>query len=129
MKTQAVPLAAASNVVVVEDDASMRQAIERILRLAGYRISMFCSAEALMDRGAPADASCLVLDVHLPGLTGFELCERLQRWGSRVPVIFITAYDDPTARTDAKVAGAVDYLSKPFSGHALIAAVGRAITA
>jgi FixJ family two-component response regulator len=116
-------------VVVVEDDASMSTAIARILRLAGFAPETFDSAEKMLDAGAAAGAACLVFDVHLPGLTGFELRETLSRDGKQPPVIFITAYDEPRSRSQAARAGAVAFLTKPFSGHALVAAVTRAVAA
>jgi FixJ family two-component response regulator len=116
-------------VIVVEDDASMSQALERILRLGGFAPRTFASAEALLAAGDAAGAACLVLDVHLPGLTGFELRERLARSGSCTPVIFITAHDEPGSRQRAERAGAAAFLTKPFSGHALVDAVARAVAA
>jgi FixJ family two-component response regulator len=113
-------------VVVVEDDASMSSAIERILRLAGYAPRTFDSAESMLEAGAAAGADCLIFDVHLPGLTGFELRERVARAGRLPPVIFITAYDEPESRELAARAGA-GYLVKPFPGRDLVAAVGRAV--
>jgi FixJ family two-component response regulator len=113
-------------VVIVEDDPSMRQALRRILHVAGYLPLAFESAEALIEDGSAAAAACLILDVQLPGMTGFELRRRLSGEGAPVPVIFITAYDEPEARLQASEAGAVAYLTKPFAGHALIDAVTRA---
>jgi FixJ family two-component response regulator len=115
------------NIVVVEDDASMRQAIERILRAAGFEPTLFASAEALLESDATADAGCMVLDVHLPGLSGFQLRELLSKAGTRLPVIFITAHDEPAARDQAKSAGAVAFLAKPFSGRMLLEKVEQAL--
>src|SRR4029079_15051153 len=94
-------------VIVVDDDMSMIHALERILQLGGYMPVTFPSAEALLEKKGMAKADCLVLDVHLPGLTGFELYERLAREGTPPPVIFITAYDDEESRVQAEKAGAV----------------------
>ena len=116
----------AKRVALVEDDTSMSQALARILRLAGYQPSTFVSAEALICDGAGAKADCLVLDVQLPGMSGFELRDRLVQSGIAVPVIFITAYDDAEARALAERANAI-YLAKPFMGKALIDAVARAL--
>src|SRR4030095_11263024 len=93
-------------VVVVDDDASMSQALERILRLGGYAPITFPSAEALLKAGDVQKAACLVLDVHLPGLSGVELYKRLASMGAHPPVIFMTAYDEPGTRGDAESAGA-----------------------
>jgi FixJ family two-component response regulator len=114
-------------VVVVDDDASMSQALERILRLGGYAPITFSSAEALLEAGDAKRAVCLVLDVHLPGLSGFELYDRLASMGAQPPVIFMTAYDEPKMRGAAKSAGAAAYFTKPFSGNDLVAAIKRAI--
>jgi FixJ family two-component response regulator len=116
-------------VVLVDDDASMSCALERMLRLADYQPEVFASAEVLLQSNAIEEAACLVLDVHLPGVTGFELYERLCREGTPPPVIFITAYDDPESRAQADRAGATAYLTKPFSGNDLVAEVARAIKA
>ena len=113
-------------VVVVEDDRSMSQALERLLRIAGYAPRTFASAELLIEDGCAARAAYLVLDVQLPGMTGFELRERLVRQGNRAPVIFITAYDEPETRAQAERADALAYLTKPFSGRELIEAISRA---
>jgi FixJ family two-component response regulator len=115
------------NIVVVDDDASMRHAIERLLKAAGFHATTFSSAEALLQTDAALSAGCLVLDIHLPGLSGFELRQRLAESGHASPVIFITAHDRPTGREQAMQAGGVAYFTKPFSGRALLAAVTKAI--
>ena len=115
------------NVVVVDDDAGMNQAIERLLNAAGFHALMFSSADALLESGAAASAECMVLDIHLPGLSGFELRQRLAREGVVLPVIFITAYDDPDSHAQAKRAGAIAYFTKPFPGQHLVAAITKAL--
>lgn len=114
-------------VVVVDDDASIRHALERMMRLRGYTPLTYASAEALLEAGC-TQADCLVLDAHLPGLDGFELYRRIVRLGAAPPVVFMTAYDEAESRAAAQAAGAAAYLTKPFSGHALIAAVAKAIS-
>lgn len=117
-------------IVLVDDDASMSHALERLLKLAGCVPVIFPSAEALLDACTEVDAAaCLILDVHLPGLSGFELYDRLARMGNAPPVIFITAYDETESRVQAEAAGASAYLTKPFSGRDLVAATARAIQA
>jgi FixJ family two-component response regulator len=113
-------------VAVVEDDASLSQALARILRIKGYTPRIFSSAEALLQDNDPAAIRCLVLDIQLPGMSGFELHQRLLRDGRAPPVIFITAYDDDDARTQAEAAHGV-YLVKPFTGQALLQTVGRVL--
>lgn len=114
-------------VVVVDDDAGMKQAIERLLNTAGFWAHSFLTAEALLASNAAADAACFILDVHLPGLSGFELYQRLLRSGVARPAIFISAYDEPVSQLQAKAAGAVAYITKPFEAHQLIAAVNQAL--
>jgi FixJ family two-component response regulator len=114
-------------IVVVEDDASMNQAIERILRAGGFAPATFASAEAALEADGAAMTDCLVLDVHLPGMSGFELYRRLALSGRQVPVIIITAHDEPTIREEAERIGARGYLPKPFSGRTLLDAVIEAL--
>jgi FixJ family two-component response regulator len=114
-------------VVVVEDDVSMLQALQRLLRAGGFLSRAFSSAEALLQSGATAGAACFVFDVHLPGLSGIELRQRLVKSGVEQPVIFITAQDEPSTREAAERAGAVACLIKPFPGRSFLDAVRRAV--
>jgi FixJ family two-component response regulator len=116
-----------SRIVVVEDDASMNRAIERILRAGGFAAITFASAEAALEAEAATAADCLVLDIHLPGMSGLELYRRLAQGGAEVPAIFITAHDAPAVREMAEGMGASGYLPKPFSGRALLDAITRAL--
>ena len=112
-------------IVLVEDDPSMSRAIERILRAGGFTTVTFATAEAALE-GNAATADCLVLDVQLPGMSGFELYRRLASGDDRPPAIFITAHDDAETRESARRAGAIQYLRKPFDDGALIDALSRA---
>lgn len=117
-------------VVVVDDDDGLRQALGRALDEAGFRAETFASAENLLESDVAHSAACLVLDVHLPGRSGFELRRELVRTGDRQPpVIFITAHDEPSARDQAEALGAAAYLPKPFAGRTLLEAVIRAVGA
>ena len=116
-------------VVIVEDDDGMRQAVERLLRAAGYTTASFRSAEALLETNTAREAACLVLDVRLPGMSGPNLRRRLADAGTHVPVIFMTAHDEPLTREMAARDGALCYLSKPFARHELLEAVARAVPA
>ena len=116
-------------VVVVEDDASMLQALKRLLQAGGFLPLVFSSAEALLQSGATAGAACFVFDIHLPGLSGLELRQRLVESGVEQPVIFITAQDEPSTREATERSGAVACLIKPFSGRSLLDAVRRALQA
>jgi FixJ family two-component response regulator len=113
--------------VVVEDDPGMRTALEKLLAAAGIRAATFPSAEALLDAGGPGAAGCLVLDIRLPGLSGLELYRELRARGPVPPVIFITAFDDPSVRREAGRLGAAGYLIKPFGGRELVDAVSAAL--
>jgi FixJ family two-component response regulator len=113
-------------VVVVEDDASLRQSLLRVLSAAGYSARAFDSAEAMQAAGLGVCADCLVLDVRLPGQSGLALYGSLP--GPRPPAIFISADDGETQRRAVARAGALGYLLKPFAGAALLAAVARAIS-
>ena len=111
----------------MEDDRAMREALTRILSVAGFCASGFPSAEALLESGLASEAECLVLDIHLPGISGFQLHRRLMDRGLCAPVIFITGVDDETTREKAASAGADAYLAKPFPGRQLIDAVNAAL--
>jgi FixJ family two-component response regulator len=110
-------------VYVVDDDASIRKALKRLLRSAGYRAVAFESAEDFMDYAPEAGEGCLVLDILLTGMTGLELQENLASCGSKYPVIFMTAHDNPQWQERAKKAGALAYLRKPFDEDALLDAI------
>lgn len=115
-------------VIIVEDDASVSQSMERLLRLSGLTALSYGSAEALLEAGVDG-AECLVVDVQLPGLGGFTLCDRLLQRGPLPPIIFITAFDEPDARRQAAKVGAAAFLAKPFTGRALLATIERAMHA
>jgi CheY-like chemotaxis protein len=114
-------------IIVVDDDAEMGQAISRLLSAAGYRTTTFPSAEALLADEAFMRADCFILDIHLPGLSGFELRQRIAQRGVKTPVIFITAYDDAATRKQAQAAGAVALFTKPFRAQPMLAAIAGAL--
>ncbi len=115
-------------VYVIDDDASLLRALRRLLGAGGFRVCTFSSAEEFLksERATPA---CLVLDVHLGGLSGLDLQERLIAAGRRIPAVFITAHDDAVTRERARRIGAIDYLRKPFNDESLLAGINRAIGA
>jgi FixJ family two-component response regulator len=118
-----------SNVALVEDDASVRKAIVRLLTVAGFQTIAFDSAEAFLDSSEDARQNgCVVIDINLPGLSGFELQERM-RATAFLPVVFITAHDEPSVRARYQQSGAVAYLVKPFPAEELITAVKKALCA
>jgi len=114
-------------IAVVDDDASVRRALQRLLRAAGFAVETFATAREFLDAGHWAQTACLVLDIHLPGMSGFELQEHLAVTGTPIPIVFITAHDEATTRERASRAGAVGYLRKPFDQDMLMEAIGRAI--
>jgi FixJ family two-component response regulator len=114
-------------IAVVDDDASVRRALQRLLRAAGFAVETFATAREFLDAGHWAQTACLVLDIHLPGMSGFELQKHLAISGAPIPIVFITAHDDTTTRQRASGAGAVGYLRKPFDQDTLMEAIGRAI--
>jgi FixJ family two-component response regulator len=113
-------------IVVVEDDADMNRAMESMLSAAGFATSMHASAESLLAGGVPPAASCLLLDVQLPGMSGFDLHDRLATTPCP-PVVFMTAHDAPAARARSLKAGAIAYLVKPFDGKALVATLQQVV--
>lgn len=115
-------------VYVVDDDASFRTAIERRLRIAGYEVETYSSAQLLLDRVPAAERpGCILLDVRMPGLSGLELQSRLIELGSILPIVFVTGHTDIPATVRAIKAGAEDFLTKPASSEQLIAAIERAL--
>ena len=114
-------------VVVVEDDESMIKALQRLLQAGGFRPQAFSSAEALLQSDATSGAACFIFDIHLPGLSGLELRQRLAESGFEQPVIFMTAHDEPFTREAAERSGAFAFLIKPFPGRSLLDAVRRAL--
>jgi FixJ family two-component response regulator len=113
-------------VFVVEDDESMRGALENLLDAAGYETAVYASAEELLAEGVVSDAACIISDIKLPGMSGLELLTKLRARGAGPPVIIITAHDAPTVRDEAERRGAVAYLPKPFPGSAVLAAIESA---
>jgi len=114
-------------VAVVEDDSGMRQALQRMLTVAGFDTRTFGSAEEFLDAGVVSQLGCLVADIRLPGLSGLELQQRLVESGRERPVIFITAHDTVAARREADRLDAIAFLIKPFEGRLLVGAVNTAL--
>jgi FixJ family two-component response regulator len=112
---------------IVDDDPSIRRALRRLLRSAGYTVEVFESARAFLDRHPGDRVACLVLDIRMEGMNGFELQERLAAEQAAIPIIFMTAHDDARTRERAERAAPVAYLPKPFDGPALLEAIQRAV--
>jgi RNA polymerase sigma factor (sigma-70 family) len=113
---------------VIDDDASFRTAIERRLKIAGYDVATYSSAQQLLDHLPDVERpGCILLDVQMPGLSGLDLQSRLIERGSILPIIFVTGYADTPATVRAIKAGAEDFLTKPASSGQLIDAIERAM--
>jgi FixJ family two-component response regulator len=112
---------------VVDDDESVRDALKSLLQSVGFAAEIFSSAEEFLHWSNRDKTSCLILDVHMPAMTGLELQRHLGGTQCRIPMIFITALDDPLARAQALEAGAVDFLKKPFDEESLLDAVHAAL--
>jgi FixJ family two-component response regulator len=116
-----------SLVFVVDDDHSMRVAVERLLRSSGLEVESFSSARTFLER-EPADvACCLVLDVRMPELTGLDLQQALRQSDAGIPIVFITGHGDVPTSVRAMKSGAEDFLQKPFKDQELLDAVHRAL--
>lgn len=120
-------MSAAVKIALVDDDLSVRRALPRLLRSAGYETRAFASAQELIDSGFAGVAGCLVIDIHLGRISGFELLERLRASGVTAPAIFITAFDEADLRARADRLGASAFLRKPFDGSALLDCVAHSI--
>ena len=107
-------------IVVVDDDPGMNVALTRLLTAAGFRVMAFASGKALLQAGSLEHVKCLILDVQMPDLSGFDLYRRLAQHHPPPPVIFMTAYDEMSVRQEAALAGAQGYLTKPFPSTTLL---------
>jgi FixJ family two-component response regulator len=115
-------------VAVVDDDISVRESLESLIRSVGLAVRVFGSAEEFLDAARPGEANCLVLDVRLPGMSGVDLNRKLVAGNYKAPVVFITAHgSDDRARNEAASDWTVAYLTKPFSEDELLDAVNAAL--
>jgi FixJ family two-component response regulator len=114
-------------VFVVDDDVSVRESLELMISSAGWKPEIFASAKEFLSRLPPHVPSCLVLDVNLPDLNGLDLQMRIADDRMDMPIIFITGYGDVPMTVRAMKAGAIEFLTKPFSDDALVGAIGHAI--
>jgi FixJ family two-component response regulator len=114
-------------VFVVDDDASLRRALERQLQGAGYRVEAFASAQDYLERASDAGIACIVSDVRMPGLSGLDLQATLAQANRDVPIVFISGHGDVSTTVHAMKAGAVSFLSKPFTMGELLGAVAEAL--
>jgi FixJ family two-component response regulator len=112
---------------IVDDDASIREALKGLMRSVNLHAEAFASAEEFLASERLNDTSCLILDLYLPGMNGFELQQRLKAEGRAIPIIFITAHADEVARERALSSGAVDLLAKPVRRDPLFKAMRAAM--
>jgi len=116
-----------ATVHVVDDDAAVRQSLRALLKSLGHDFVGHASAEEFLRVYDPEQPGCLILDVRMPGMTGIELQQELQRTGIDIPVIIVTAFGDVPMAVDALKDGAVDFLQKPYSRKALANSIDRAL--
>lgn len=112
---------------IVDDDPSVRRALARLVRSCGFAVETFASADEYLSAASTDEVECVVLDIHLGGMSGIELRHRIHGEVVHPPVILITAHDDDATLESISQSGAPGYLRKPFDDSALIAAIGSAI--
>lgn len=112
---------------IIDDDESMLESTQGLVRSLGYQVATFASAEEFLKSEHVDDTSCLIVDVRMPGLSGIDLQRRLIARGVRMPTIFITAFPEEGTRRRAMTAGAVGYLGKPFSEESLLTCLDAAL--
>jgi FixJ family two-component response regulator len=117
-----------STVFLIDDDSSVRRALTRLIKSAGYPVLAFASAGEFLENSVPSDGpACLVLDIRMPGLSGLDLQGELQKRDSILPIIFITGHGDIPMSVQAMKAGAVDFLPKPVKDKELLHAIEQAL--
>jgi FixJ family two-component response regulator len=122
------PMPVASPIVfVVDDDVSVRESLELLIQNEGWQVETFASAQEFLDHPRTALPSCLILDVSLPGLNGLELQQRVAAQRTDMPIIFITGHGDIPMTVRAMKAGAIEFLTKPFSDEVLLNAIQQAL--
>ena len=112
---------------IVDDDDSLRNSLDNLIRSVGFHAQGFSSAEAFLSSNQARDTACLILDMRLPGMNGLELQRQIVAANWRIPIIFITSHADGDAEARALEAGAVDYLYKPFREKQLLNAIDAAM--
>jgi FixJ family two-component response regulator len=116
-----------ATVFVIDDDARMRAATERLLRSVGLHVESFAAPKDFLTRKLPDGPSCLVLDVRLPGMSGLDVQRNLTEAGVQIPIIFITGHGDIPMTVKAMKSGAVEFLTKPFRDQDLVDAIQQAL--
>jgi FixJ family two-component response regulator len=113
-------------VSIVDDDESIREALQGLMKMAGIPALVFASAEEFLDSGQQSRTGCLIADIRMPGMSGLQLQSKLNSDHHRIPIIFITAHGDESVRIEAVRAGAVEFLTKPFDKEVLLDGVRAA---
>ena len=114
-------------VYVVDDDISVRESLELLIRTAGWQPELFESAQKFLSCPKVTAPSCLVLDVNLPGLNGLDLQKQVAAWRVNMPIIFITGCDEVPTTIQGMKSGAAEFLTKPLSGEVLLSAIQQAL--
>ena len=114
-------------VFIIDDDARMRAAMQRLLKSVGLRTESFATPQEFLQRRLPDSPNCLVLDVRLPGMSGLDVQGRLIEAGVRIPIIFITGHGDIPMTVKAMKSGAIEFLTKPFRDQDLLDAIQQAL--
>jgi FixJ family two-component response regulator len=122
-------LAKSHVISIIDDDPSVREATQSLIRSLGYDAQVFASAEEYLQSERLTDSSCLITDLHMPGMSGTDLQDRLIADGYQIPIIFVTAYYEDRIRDRVMDAGAFGFLRKPFNDESLIACLDRALNA
>ena len=114
-------------IAIVDDDASVREGLQSLIRSAGWRVETFVSAQEFLGRRGAEAPSCLILDLQLPGLSGLDLQKRMAEVGLEIPIVFLTGHGNIPASVQAMKAGAVEFLTKPLDEEKLLQAIQEAI--
>ncbi len=115
-------------IYIVDDDESVRRAMKRLIHSTGMGVRVFASSQEFLDFEPRKENACIIVDIKLQGMSGLELHDKLRAKGSDLPVIFITGFDSPETRHQAKEAGAAGYFTKPIDDQALLDAIQWALT-
>ena len=115
-------------VAIVDDEEPVRKALRRLLRAAGLQAESYASGQAFLDALAERSPDCVVLDLHMPGMTGLQTLRRVQAAARQLPIVIITAHDEPSTREQCIAAGAAAYLRKPLDERLLLNAISAALS-
>ena len=114
-------------ITIVEDDTLVLRSLARLIRAAGYRVLAFESAEEFLESTQAGEVACAILDLQLPGMSGLELQARLAAANCRVPIVFVTAHDEPETRAQALQNGAIAFFGKPLKDDDLLEVIDSAV--